>query len=201
MIPTLKTDRLILRPFHAADAPRAATLFGAKEIAATTLIVPHPFSEQDALAWIASHAARAAKGEAYIFAIALRAENELAGTAMLRVDREHRRAELSYWLGVPYWNHGYTTEAAGALIAFGFEELQLNRIWAAAMTKNPASIQVLCKAGLKYEGTFPQHVWKWGQYEDLAFFGLLRAQYQAMPTKKGKQESLACPAQGPGIMK
>ncbi len=50
------------------------------------------------------------------------------------------------------------------------------------MTKNPASMKVMSKAGLKYEGTFRQHVKKWGKYEDLAYFGILKSEYLSSKT-------------------
>lgn len=58
-----------------------------------------------------------------------------------------------------------------------FDELGLNKIWAAAFTSNPASSKVMKKLGMKYEGTFPQHILKWDNYEDLEFYGLLTADY------------------------
>ncbi len=177
MIPILETERLILRPFDLTDAEKVEQLFGDIKIAETTIIVPHPFPKEIALSWISSHQERAAKGEAFIFAVTLKSNNELAGTIMIRVDEEHNRGELSYWFGTPYWDCGYCTEAAKKIIRYGFEKLNLNRIWAAAMTKNPASMKVMSKAGLKYEGTFPQHVYKWGKYEDLSFYGNIKTQY------------------------
>ncbi|MGE5544537.1 MAG: GNAT family N-acetyltransferase, partial [Bacillota bacterium] len=146
MIPILETERLILRPFVLTDTQKAAQLFGDKRIAETTLIVPYPFTKEEALSWISTHQERAAKGEAFIFAVVLKSNNELVGTAMIRIDEEHNRGELSYWFGVSYWGCGYATEAAKRIIKFGFEELDLNRIWAAAMTKNPASMKVMSKA-------------------------------------------------------
>lgn len=178
MIPVLETERLILRPFEVSDSERVQLLFGDRKIAETTLIVPHPFPEEKALQWIDSHKTRASDGTASIFAVALNSNNELIGTTMLRVDKEHNRGELSYWFGVPYWGQGYATEAALTVIEYGFQQLNLNKIFAAAMTKNPSSIRVMKKLGLRYEGTFYQHVLKWGKYEDLSYYAILRSQYQ-----------------------
>ncbi|MGO4371700.1 GNAT family N-acetyltransferase, partial [Paenibacillus sp. MCAF20] len=94
--------------------------------------------------------------------------------------KHHNRAELAYWMGKPYWGLGYATEAARRVVQFGFEELALNRIHAAAMTRNPASYNVMIKAGMKYEGTFPQHIKKWEQYEDLVFYGLNRSDWSLL---------------------
>ncbi|WP_341278032.1 GNAT family protein [Paenibacillus sp. FSL H8-0537] len=63
------------------------------------------------------------------------------------------------------------------LFLFGFEELDLHKIHAAAMSKNPASSSVMKKVGMKYEGTFLQHYLKWDNYEDIDYYGLLREDY------------------------
>lgn len=85
---------------------------------------------------------------------------------------------MKIWLGKPYWGNGFATEAARELVRFGFEDLHLNKIWAAAMTKNPASFNVMNKIGMKLEGEFKQHTLKWGTFEDLVYYGLTKADYQ-----------------------
>ena len=71
-------------------------------------------------------------------------------------------------------NRGYATEAAAAMLAFGFDELGLNRIHAAHLSRNPASGKVMKKAGMVLEGTARQDAIKWGRYEDLVSYGILR---------------------------
>ena len=83
---------------------------------------------------------------------------------------------MGYWIGVPYWNKGYCSEAAKALIGYGFDELGLNRVFAEHMVRNPASGRVMEKAGMTYEGTLRQHVKKWDRYEDLKVYGILRTE-------------------------
>ena len=177
MIPILETERLLLRPFEQSDAEKVEQLAGHKKVAETTLLIPHPYPKGLALTWIASHQEQASEGEAFIFAIVLKSNLELMGAMAIRVDEQHNRGELGYWVGVPYWGQGYCTEAANKVIEFGFEKLALNRLWASVMTNNPASIKVMRKIGLNYEGIFPQHALKSGQYEDVEFYGLVKSQY------------------------
>jgi RimJ/RimL family protein N-acetyltransferase len=171
--PTLETDRLRLRPFTVDDARLVRELAGAREVAATTLNVPHPYEEGMAEAWIATHAPAYAADEMATFAITLAESAELIGSIGLRIGRSHARAELGYWIGVPHWGRGYATEAARAVIAFGFEELGLNRIYAQHMASNPASGRVMQKAGMRHEGTLRQHVTKFGVRDDIAIYGIL----------------------------
>jgi RimJ/RimL family protein N-acetyltransferase len=78
---------------------------------------------------------------------------------------------------VPYWNQGYATEAARRVIAWAFEDLRLNRVYARYLLRNPASGRVMRKAGLRPEGTFPQDALKNGVFEDLGQCGLVRSEY------------------------
>lgn len=87
-------------------------------------------------------------------------------------------AELGYWLGKPYWNRGYATEAARAMVEYGFEELELNRIQARHMEHNPASGRVMEKIGMKYEGTLRQATYRFGEYHDLLMYAILRSEYE-----------------------
>ena len=112
--PTIDTARLILRPFTLADAPTVQRLAGASEVADTTLNIPHPYPDGAAEQWIATHVENFNAGDGATCAIVLRATSELCGAMGLDISRRHRRAELTYWIGVPYWNQGYATEAAAA---------------------------------------------------------------------------------------
>ena len=87
---------------------------------------------------------------------------------------EEKMAEIGYWIGKPYWSQGYCTEAAREVVRYGFEVLNLNRIQARHMTKNPASGRVMEKVGMKYEGRLRQSLLRWDQFEDVAIYSILR---------------------------
>ena len=168
--PTLHTDRLLLRAHTLADAPELARLAGAREVAATTLRIPHPYSVADAEAFISGGQDA---DERVAFAIVLRENSVLLGGTGLRLEKEHRYAELGYWIGSPYWGNGYATEAARAVLRYGFEVLQLHRIHASHFANNAASGNILRKIGMKHEGRLRQRILKWGQYLDLELYGML----------------------------
>ncbi|QOY35710.1 GNAT family N-acetyltransferase [Anaerobacillus isosaccharinicus] len=181
-----ETDRLYLRPFEPDDAKTVQALTSDKDLARTTLHIPYPYPEGYADHWITSCSEKMKKGSSYSFAIILKGTMELVGCLTLNIALNHNRGELAYWIGKPYWDNGYATEASKKIIDYAFCELDLNRIWASVMDKNQASIEVMKKSGLLYEGKFPQHVLKWGHYEDVAYYGLVKAQY-----KKIKQQNEA----------
>jgi len=174
--PTLETVRLVLRPFTVADAPDVQRLAGEREVASTTLNIPHPYEAGMAEQWINTHHEVYERGEGVNFALVRRADHTLIGAIGLRLQPPHARAELGYWLGVPFWRQGYCTEAAQAVVRYGFEVLRLHRIYATHVTRNPASGRVMQKLGMTYEGCARQHVQKWGVFEDLAMYGILRSE-------------------------
>lgn len=173
--PTLQTSRLILGPFAADDAQDLQRMAGAREIADTTVSIPHPYVLDHALAWIGNQRRESVRGRATNFAIRLIPGSPLIGSAGLRdIDREHRQAELGFWIGHDWWGQGYAREAAAAVIRFGFESLGLNRICAHHMARNPAAGRVLLHSGMQREGLLRQRVKKWDLYEDVVIYAILR---------------------------
>jgi ribosomal-protein-alanine N-acetyltransferase len=167
--PHLETERLILRPFELSDAKRVQLLVGDKAIASTTLSIPHPYEDGMAEEWILAHPEAYKKGESINFAIVLKSSDELIGAIGLTLRQEHARAELGYWVGKPYWDRGYCTEAAREVVRYGFEELSLNRIQAMHFSRNPTSGKVMRKIGMHHEGISREHILKWGVFEDLEY--------------------------------
>ena len=171
--PVLETERLLLRPFEIADAADVQRLAGAKEVAATTLHIPHPYEDGMAEQWIGTHREAFESRRQAVFAIVVRDSRELCGAIGLGIAQAHTRAELGYWVGVPYWNKGYCSEAAAAVIAYGFDVLKLHRIAASHFASNPASGRVMQKIGMLYEGYRTAHIKRWDEYHDLVEYGIL----------------------------
>lgn len=172
--PSLETARLKLRPYRDADIPDLIPLIGAREVAANSLRIPHPYTEQDARDFLV----RIRNGTEARVAITLRSDGRLIGGVGLRFAFDHQHAELGYWIGLPYWGHGYATEAARAMVCHGFETLQLHRIFASYFKQNSASGRILVKLGMRYEGCQREHIRKWDQFVDLELYGLLLQEWQ-----------------------
>lgn len=178
--PTLRTARLVLRPFAIGDAADVQRLAGDPRVAATTLNIPHPYEDGMAETWIAGHAPGWEAGREVVFAITL--DGALAGAVGLVIERAHRRAELGYWIGVPFWNRGLATEAARAVLDWAFESLALHKVLARHVPANPASGRVMEKLGMAREGLQRQHVWKRDRFEDLVEYAILRPEWEARRT-------------------
>lgn len=171
--PTLTTPRLVLRPFVPDDAAAVQAQVSDREVASTTAAIPHPYPEGGAAMWIGTHAQRHAAGEGVVLAIVLRESGEVVGSIEMRLMPAHRGADLGYWIGRPHWGRGYATEAADALLRWGFATRDLHRVHAAHFSRNPASGAVLRKVGMRHEGRLRRHVLKWGVLEDLDVYGIL----------------------------
>ncbi|MFA5367831.1 MAG: GNAT family N-acetyltransferase [Dehalococcoidia bacterium] len=175
--PRIETERLLLRPFAIDDAPVVQELAGDYDISANVRMIPHPYPEHMAEDWIDSHQDKLEHGEIHL-AVTLRDDgNTLIGAIGLIVNRDDENAELGYWIGKPYWNNGYCTEAAQSLVKYGFDKLKLHRIHSFYMTKNPASGKVMQKLGMKYEGTLRKCINKWDVFEDVNIYSILISEY------------------------
>jgi len=174
--PTIETERLILRPFQISDAPRVKELAGAYEIYRPTLNIPHPYEDGMAERWISTHDAQFYSGEGVNLAVTLKGEDFLVGAIGLGASAKHNRAELGYWIGVPYWGNGYCTEAAIAMIRYGFEVMHLHKITCSHMEWNQASGRVMQKSGMRKEGTLIDHVMKDGEYHTMVLYGILNGE-------------------------
>ena len=170
----LETARLRMRAYSDADIPELVPLIGAREIAATTGRIPHPYTADDAREFLAM----IETDREVRLAITLRDDERLVGGIGLRLLEEHRQAELGYWLGLPYWGKGYGTEAAREMLRYGFEDLKLHRIFASHFASNPASGRILKKLGMRHEGCQREHVCKWDRFDDLELYGLLRREWE-----------------------
>lgn len=177
-IPTLTTERLVLRPFRMSDAERVRELAGEWDIASTTATIPHPYEEGMAEEWISTHGDGFAKGRAVTFAVTLKETDELIGAVGLDLHLSHEWAELGYWIGKPYWNRGYCTEAAGKALWYGFVTLRLNRIQARYMSANVASGRVMEKIGMTREGVLRQSLKRFGTIHDAVMFSILKEEYE-----------------------
>jgi RimJ/RimL family protein N-acetyltransferase len=152
--PKVSTPRLSLRPPIAADAPRLARLVDDVDIARMTTAIPHPYPHDAAEGFI-ERMSRVDGGRERLFA--LEAPDE-GFVGLLGFHRNEAGApELGYWLGRPFWGRGYMTEAVRAALIWAGGEWGKRFIMAGHFTDNPASGQVLIKAGFLYTGdVFPR---------------------------------------------
>ena len=110
----------------------------------------------------------------YQLAITLRSDRRLIGNVGIRMDHaEALEADIGYELAPEHWGRGYATEAARAILRFGFEQLKLHRISAWCIAENTASAHVLEKIGMQLEGRLREREWIKGRWCDALTFAIL----------------------------
>lgn len=176
--PILETDRLRLRKPAVKDIPKILKYADNPKIAETTLNIPHPYKEEDAIFWINMANQGFEDKSRFVFAICQKSSDEFMGGIGLRINQRFNRAEMGFWIAEPFWNNGYTTEAAGKILEFGFEEIGLNKIIANHFLNNPASGQVMKKCGMIKEAEMLEHVRKDNEYLSLIQFRLTRKEFK-----------------------
>jgi RimJ/RimL family protein N-acetyltransferase len=152
---------------------------GDPAIADTTLAIPHPYPDGAAEQWISTHADSFRQGTEVVLAITLKPDGQVVGSMALSINKNHQRGELGYMVAREHWNRGYCTEAARALMSYGFGALGLNRIQAAHFPRNPASGRVMQKLGMTREGLLRQYVSNRGTREDVIMYSILRREFGA----------------------
>ncbi|MES9823758.1 MAG: GNAT family N-acetyltransferase [Candidatus Thiodiazotropha endolucinida] len=174
----LETPRLRLRPVELTDAPSIQKAASAREIADTMISLQHPYPPGEAERYVTRQHAEREAGRSVTFTIEFKAEGLFCGLVELRdIEREHSQGELSFWLAVEAWGQHYMSEVIQAVVQYGFVDLGLNRLYAFHMLRNPASGRVLVKNGFKQEGLLRQRVRKWGRFEDVALWAIIRQEW------------------------
>ncbi len=174
-LPTIETHRLILRPLRMQDAADLYAYARDPEVSRHVLWDTHK-TLRDSRQFLKAAIRQYRRGLPGSFAITLKPSGRMIGTiGFMWVNIDHKSAEVGYSLNRDFWNQGLMTEALRAVIAFGFDELCLNRIEAQHETDNPASGRVMIHTGMQYEGTMRQRLMNKGRYVDVRQYAILRS--------------------------
>ena len=149
--PSLVSERLVLRAPDANDIDAISHLANNINVASKVSRMPHPYTEKDAEAFIA-RVASGAMGKC-VHAITRNDTGAFIGCCGLQEQESGNGLEIGYWLGEPYWNKGFATEAVQTLIDFGFRQFDTAYIDGRVRVMNIASRRVLQKSGFQFQGT------------------------------------------------
>ena len=174
-LPTIETERLILRPMRMRDAQDLFAYARDPQVSRHVLWDPHT-SFSDSRQFLRGAIRQYRKGQPGSFAITLKGSGRMIGTVgFMWINLDYHSAEVGYSLSRDYWNQGIMTEALRAVVAFGFDTLRLNRIEAQHETDNPASGRVMAHVGMQYEGVLRQRLKNKGRFVDVALYAILRS--------------------------
>lgn len=175
----LTTERLLLRPLATSDFEAVREFAADPQVwqwigrGTSTEAETRAFLHECEEKWAA------APQVAWHFAVTLRATGDLAGTCDIRTYGDRSEALIGYAFQQRYWGQGYATEAARALLDFGFGELGFHRIAANVWAPNLPSCRVLEKVGMTREGCRREAALKDGQWYDLIQYAMLAREWEA----------------------
>lgn len=161
----IKSKNFILRPYGKSDVKLLIKIMNDKYFSRFMSTIPYPYRRKDAEEWIKKCVDSAKKKKKARICFALEIKGEIAGGIGLDPIQGHK-AEIGYSLGRKYWSKGIMTEVLKVVTDFGFNKLNLKRIYAYVFTKNKASARVLEKNGYKREGLLKKHYIKNGKFFD-----------------------------------
>jgi len=172
----LETPRLVLREFRPSDW-RDVNAYS--RLPKAVRFLPwgpdSPKQTRDFLKALALERRRKVR-RSFELAVVLKADKRVIGGCGIRIKRPtQRESDLGYVLHPRYWNRGYTTEAAKALVAYGFKTLKLHRIWSTHDPMNAASGKVMRKIGMKKEGFLRKEVFQKGKWRDSCLYAILES--------------------------
>lgn len=173
----LTTARLRLRELRPTDA---ADLFVFRGDPVVQRFNSEPLQSVEAAAAFIEELTQGYLGlPALHWGITLQAQDRVIGLVGLHTwHHHHRRAEIGYDLAHAFWGQGIGSEAVRAVVAFGFTQLNLNRIEAATIADNHESVNLLKKLGFRLEGIRRGYSWEDdGTFHDSAMFGLLQKEF------------------------
>ncbi|MCM1269024.1 MAG: GNAT family N-acetyltransferase [Ruminococcus flavefaciens] len=175
---TIETERLILRRFEYADDNAMLKYWVADEKIQSLYSEP-VYSTKDAVRelldkYIGSYE----KNDYYRWAIIEKKSGECIGQiAYFLVDSKNHFAEIEYCIGSDFQCKGFATEATKAIIAYGFDKINLHKVQICTKTINKSSKRVIEKCGFTYEGTLRDYFYMDGEYVGRLYFSILRNEY------------------------
>jgi [ribosomal protein S5]-alanine N-acetyltransferase len=176
-LPSLETERLILRKMTLNDVEAVFAYASDPEVSRYTLWETHR-SIEDSRAFLTLTIQKYENGSEPDWGIVYKGNGCLVGVCgLVNWEAEHARAEVGFVLSREYWGHGFMPEAVRAMFRFGFERMNLNRIEARCIAENAASARVMEKAGMAYEGTLRQREYIKGDYRDIKLYAILRKEF------------------------
>lgn len=176
----IATEDLLLREFAAVDWPAVHAYAMDPEVVRYELWGPNDEEQSRSFVEGAIRASRESPRQTYELAVVLRETGALVGGAGIRIrDVDHREGDIGYVLRKDHWGRGLGTQVARALVRFGFERLDLHRIWATCEAENVASAKVLGRAGMRQEGRLRSNRLQRGVWRDTLLFAILETDHFA----------------------
>jgi RimJ/RimL family protein N-acetyltransferase len=173
----LTTERLVLRPFAAADAPAFAAYRSDPEVARYQGWEA-PFSLAHAEEFVREVGVLDPTAPGW-YQFAVEADGVLVGDVGVGLHENRMQAEIGYTLATAYQGRGYATEAVRRVLTYLFEVRGLHHVSAECDARNERSARLLARLGFRQEGHRVRSTWAKGEWTDDLLFGLLATEWRA----------------------
>jgi len=172
--PMIETERLVLREIVADDAAALHRYWSDEDV--TEFMVLDPFAKiEDTQQMIVLLAGLYADGAGVRWAVVRKEDGVVLGTCGFHnLKPEHFRAEMGYEMGKEYWGRGLMAEALAAILGYGFDAMNFNRVEAFVNAGNTRSLRILEKLGFRLDGTLREYELARGRFVDQHCLSLLR---------------------------
>lgn len=177
---TIETERLILRRFEYSDCDAVFKNWASDEKVQTMYCEPVYSTNEEVKGLLDKYISGYSREDYYRWAVIDKENGECIGQiAYFLVDSKNHFAEIEYCIGQQFQRKGYATEAAKAVIAFGFDRMNLHKVQICCKTINVPSRRVIEKCGFTYEGTLRDYFFIDGEYVGRNYFSILKNEYES----------------------
>jgi len=177
----IRTERLLLRDLKEADWQAVHSCASDPEVVRYMEWGPNTEEETKDFIQRAVANQKEQPRRNYTLAVVLKEEDRLIGSCGIRVSNpENREGWIGYCFNRRFWGQGYATETAKALLKFGFEALNLHRVFALCRPENTVSAHVLEKIGMKCEGHLREHKWAKGRWHNSLLYAILEQEWKLL---------------------
>ena len=176
---TIETKNLILRRFTYEDSTDMLKYWIADESVQSMYSEPVYTTQEQVRGLLDKYIGSYENADYYRWAVILKESGECIGQiAYFLVDTKNNFAEIEYCIGTDFQCRGFATEAAKAVIEYGFEKIQLHKVQICHKSINVPSRRVIEKCGFCYEGTLRDYFYMNGRYVDRLYYSILESEYK-----------------------
>ena len=176
---SITTERLVLRKFRYDDADKMLEYWISDSKIQSLYSEPVYETKEEVKELLGKYIDSYEKKDYYRWAITLKETDECIGQiAYFLVNNKNHFGEIEYCIGSKFQKQGLGTEATKAVIRFGFNEINFNKVQICHKENNMPSKKVIQNCGLTYEGTLREFFYVDGEYIDRLYYSILKREFE-----------------------